>query len=105
MTAGEPQSLAPIIAILAMAAATYPMRAAGFWLMGHIPLTPRIQRMLEALPGSVVVATVLPIMIREGLPAALSIVAAGAVMLWRRNDFLAVLAGMAVAALARALPM
>jgi len=93
---------ATVLAILAMAAATYPMRAGGFWLMAHIPLTPRLQRMLEALPGTVVVATVLPILVREGWPAALAIAAAGAAMLIRRNDFLAVLAGMAVVTLVRA---
>ena len=50
-----------LAAILTMAAATYAMRAGGFWLMGHVPLTARVRRMLEALPGSVVVATVLPL--------------------------------------------
>jgi uncharacterized membrane protein len=89
-------------AILAMAVVTYAMRAGGFWLMAHVPLTPRVRRMLEALPGAVVVATVLPILVREGLPAALAIAAAGAAMLIRRNDVLAMLAGMTAAALARA---
>ena len=89
-------------AIAAMAIATYAMRAGGFWLMGHVPPSARLRRMLEALPGSVVVATVLPIIVREGFAAAIAIAAAGAVMLVRRNDLLAVLTGMAVAALARA---
>ncbi len=43
-------------AILAMAVATYAMRATGFWLMARVPVTPRLRRMLDALPGSVVVA-------------------------------------------------
>ena len=85
-----------------MAVATYAMGASGFWLMGHVPPSARLRRMLEALPGSVVVATVLPIIVREGFAAAIAIAAAGAVMLVRRNDLLAVLTGMAVAALARA---
>ena len=93
----------PLAAILAMGAVTYAMRAGGFWLMAHVPLTTRVRRMLDALPGTVVVATVLPILVREGVPAALAIVAAGAAMLVRRNDFLAVLAGMAAAIAARAL--
>jgi uncharacterized membrane protein len=91
-----------LAAILAMAVATYAMRAGGFWLMQHVPLTARVRRMLEALPGSVVVATVLPIAVREGPVVALAIAAAGAVMLVRRNDLLAVVTGMAVAAAARA---
>jgi uncharacterized membrane protein len=91
-----------LAAILAMGAITYAMRAGGFWLMAHVPLTARVRRMLDALPGTVVVATVLPLVVREGLPAAFAIAAAGAAMLIRRNDFLAVLAGMAAAAAARA---
>lgn len=96
---GGPGTLA---AILAMAAVTYAMRAGGFWLMARVPLTARVRRILAALPGTVVVATVLPIAVREGLPAILAITAAAAAMILRRNDFLAVLAGMAVAAAVRA---
>ena len=90
------------VAILAMAVATYAMRAGGFLLMAHVRLTPRLRRMLDALPGSVVAAAVLPLVVREGVVAALAIGAAGLVMLVSRKDLLAVLAGMAVAAGARA---
>jgi uncharacterized membrane protein len=92
-----------VAGILAMAGVTYAMRAGGFWLMAHVPLTARVRRMLEALPGAVVVSTVLPIVVREGVPAVLAIAAAAAAMLVRRNDLLAVLAGMAAAAAVRAL--
>jgi uncharacterized membrane protein len=99
----EPGGFGTLAAILAMAGATFAMRAGGFWVMAHVPLTARLRRILEAMPGAVVVATVLPIAVREGLPALLAIAAAGAAMMIRRNDFLAVVAGMVVAALARAL--
>lgn len=89
------------VAIFAMAAATYPMRVGGYWLMAHVPLTPRVRRMLEALPGAVIVATVLPILAREGVPAAIGIAAALVSTLVRRNDFVALIAGVAAAALAR----
>jgi uncharacterized membrane protein len=91
-----------LVAILAMAAATYPMRAGGYWLMGHVPLTRRVRKMLEASPGAVIVATILPILMREGLPAALAILGAGAAMYFFRRDYIAVAAGMAVAATMRA---
>jgi uncharacterized membrane protein len=91
-----------LLAILAMAAATYPMRAGGYWLMGHVPLTRRVRKMLEASPGAVIVATILPILIREGGPAALAILAAGVAMYFLRRDYIAVAAGMAVAAIMRA---
>jgi len=95
-------SPAVILAILAMAAATYPMRAGGYWLMGRVALTPRVHRMLEASPGAVIAATIVPLLVREGVPATLAILAAGTAMYFFRRDFLAVAAGMAVAAATRA---
>ena len=91
------------IAILAMALVTYPMRAGGYWLMGHVPLTPRLRRILEALPGTVVVATVLPLLFREGIAAGAAIAAALLVTLIRRNDFIALIAGVGAAAAVRAM--
>jgi len=89
------------VAILAMMLATYPMRVGGYWLMAHVPLTPRVRRVLEALPGAVIVATVLPILAREGVPAGVGIAAALISTLIRRNDFVALIAGVAAAAGAR----
>jgi uncharacterized membrane protein len=91
------------VAIAVMGVVTFAIRAGGFWLMSHVRLTPRLRRMLEALPGAVVVATVLPLVVRDGLPATLAIIAAVVVMALRRNDLLAVICGMGVAALVRAL--
>jgi uncharacterized membrane protein len=91
-----------LIGILVMAAATYPMRIGGYWLMGRVPLTPRIRKMLEASPGAVIVSTVMPLIVRDGVPAALAVLAGGAVMLVWRRDYLAVAAGMAAAAAWRA---
>jgi uncharacterized membrane protein len=95
MMPADTATFPPLAAILAMAAATYALRAGGFWLMRHVPLTTTVQRMLEALPGSVIVATILPIGINGGVSATVSIAAAGAVMIVLRNDFLAVIAGIA----------
>lgn len=100
MNAPEPWGPS-VLAIVVMAIATVLMRAAGFWLMAHVPLTARVRRMLEALPGSIVAAIVLPIVAKSGPVAVLAIVAAAAAMILRRNAFLAVAAGMMAAALAR----
>jgi uncharacterized membrane protein len=89
------------LAIVVMAAITYLMRIAGFWLMGHVRLTPRIRRMLEALPGAVIAATVVPIVAKLGLPAALAIGTVLLMMVRFRNEFLAIAAGIGVAALVR----
>lgn len=100
--AGGGAAWGPLVAIAAMAAATYLMRAGGFWLMAHVPLTPRVRRMLAALPGSIIAATVFPIIAIGGLVAMLAIATAGVVMLVTRNDFFAVIAGMGIAAVLRA---
>ncbi len=91
-----------VAAIVGMAAATYLCRVAGFWMMSHVTITPRLRRALAALPGSIVAATVLPIALRSGLPAILAVAAAIAVMTIRRSELLALFAGLAVAAGARA---
>jgi uncharacterized membrane protein len=98
MTSPDSAGWGVLAAILAMAAATYAMRAGGFWLVGQFSLSVRQRRMLEALPGAVVVSAVLPVIVREGPVAALAIFVAGAAMLVTRNDALAVIAGMATAA-------
>ncbi len=92
-----------MVAIVAMGFATVLMRTSGFWLMAHVTMTPRIRRMLEALPGSIVVAMVLPIVVKGGPVAVLSVAVAASLMAWRGNQILAVAAGVVAAALARAL--
>ena len=100
MSATEPLALG-LMAIFAMAAMNYLMRAGGFWLMAHVPLTMRVRRMLAALPGSIVLATVLPIVAKSGPTAFVALAAAAACMLLVRNEFLAVVAGVLAAALIR----
>jgi uncharacterized membrane protein len=87
--------------IFAMAAVTYVTRFGGFLLMGYVPLTGRVRAFLQALPGAVVVAIVLPIAVRDGLPAIVAVAVALAAMAWRRNDLIAVVCGVGVAALIR----
>jgi uncharacterized membrane protein len=102
MSAADPLVLP---AILVMAAIVLLMRCGGFWLMGRVPLTPAVRRMLEALPGSIIAAIVLPIVVRIGPVAGLAVLAGALVMAWRRNEFLAVAAGVLAAVAARAAGM
>jgi uncharacterized membrane protein len=92
-----------MIAFAVMMIVTVASRAGGFCLMGYINITPRVRRMLEALPGSIIVAASLPVAINGGPVVVFAITAAMVVTVIRRNDFIAVFTGMAVAALARAL--
>jgi uncharacterized membrane protein len=102
MTPIEGADFGVLAAIAAMALATYAMRAGGFWMMQHVPPSARLRKMLNALPGSVIVAAVLPIIVRDGITAVLAIGAAVAAMLLTRRDIVAVVGGMAVAVAARA---
>jgi uncharacterized membrane protein len=90
------------LVIGAMTAVNYAIRAGGFFMMGYVPLTPRVRSILNALPGAVVMAIVVPLMVRGGLPASAAVLVSVAVMAWRRNDLFAVVCGMGAAALLRA---
>ena len=90
-----------MIMIAAMALVTLALRTTGFWLMRYVPVTPPIQRMLDALPGSIIAAAVLPSVVQGGLIAWLAVISAMLSMWLTRSDFVAVITGMTIAALAR----
>jgi uncharacterized membrane protein len=85
-----------LIAILAMALATYVTRAGGFWLMGFVKLSPRIEAWLRALPGAVLVALVAPAVISGGLAAVVAALATLLVALRTKNLLLAMVIGVLV---------
>ena len=89
------------LVIAAMAVVTYLTRIGGFIIMGYVPLTRRVHAFLQALPGAVVAAIVLPIAVHGGISATLAVAVALVVMAWRKNDLVAVVCGVAAAALAR----
>jgi uncharacterized membrane protein len=99
LNAHDPWAFAGIV--LAMAAAVYLTRVSGFWLISRFTIGPRLRRMLDALPGAIIAATVAPLLVHGGLAGLAAVVGALAAMLALRNDFAAVLAGMAAAALVR----
>jgi len=89
--------------LLAMTLVVYATRAGGFWLIGRVTIGPRLRKILESMPGAVIAATVAPILLHGGISAWLAVIAAALAMLAVRNDFAAVVAGVAVAAGVRAL--
>ncbi|MGO4172304.1 AzlD family protein [Bosea sp. TAF32] len=102
MTLPDPGTWGAVLAIGAMAIATYLCRIAGVVLMSFIPLTPHVRRGLAALPGSIVVATVLPLIERLGAAAAVALLVAIGTMILRRSELLALLTGMAAISALRA---
>jgi len=98
----ERDPLGWVAIIAAMTVAVYLTRAGGYWLIGRVPIGGRLRRMLDALPGAIIAATVAPQLANGGWSALCAVVAAAVTMMVVRNDFAAVLLGIAAAALARA---
>ncbi|MGY2048116.1 AzlD family protein [Methylobacterium sp. JK268] len=90
-----------VLAAATLAAVTYLCRSSGVVLMSRVRLTPRVERALRALPGSIVVATALPTGLAAGGPGIAGLVAAAAVMALTRIELAAIAAGLAVVALGR----
>jgi uncharacterized membrane protein len=88
--------------LAAMTAAVIVCRVGGYWLLGRFTIGPRLRRMLDALPGAVIASTTAPILLTGGVSGWLAVLAAAATMIAVRNDFAAVVAGVAIAAAARA---
>ena len=68
-----------MIAFAVMTAVTVASRLGGYWLMGYVTITPRVRRMLDALPGSIIVAASLPVAVNGGAVVLFAIGAAIAI--------------------------
>jgi uncharacterized membrane protein len=90
------------LAIAAMALATFCCRASGLVLMSRVRITPRIERSLRAIPGSIIMATILPIALDSGTPAFLGLGATILLMCLVQIELMAILSGLGLIALARA---
>lgn len=90
------------IAIAAMVAMTVLAKTMGFFILGRVPLTARLRRGLEALPGGVILATVVPITLQSGVAGLAGLFAAAVMMVAFRKDWLAVAGGLAVVGFVRA---
>lgn len=91
------------LAIAAMALATYLCRIAGAAVMSRVAITPRMERGLRALPGSIILATVLPMTLDSGPPAFVAIAAGVVVMMLTRIELAGLAAGLGTLSLIRAL--
>ncbi|MEZ5844875.1 MAG: AzlD domain-containing protein [Hyphomicrobiaceae bacterium] len=92
-----------LVAVIGMALATYATRAGGFWLMRLVPMTPVLEAFLRGMAGSVVVAIIVPQALKGDWPARAAIAASLIVMIGSRQPVAAMIAGIAVAGLWRAL--
>lgn len=90
-----------MLALLGMALASFACRISGFLLMGYVPITPRVEAALKAIPISVMVGIVTPAATAGKLPELLGLLAVGLAMKLVRNDLAAAVAGAATVAIAR----
>ena len=91
-----------VLAIAAMTLVTFLCRIAGVVVMSRVRITPRIERGLRALPGSIILATILPVVIDNGLPAIIALTAAVVAMAVTRIDIVGLLVGLGTLSIIRA---
>ncbi len=91
-----------LLAIAGMTAVTLSLRLGGYFLMSYVTVTPRVRRMLDALPGSVIAAAVLPVALQGGAVAIVAVLLAMLAMYLSRSDMVAIVIGVGAAALLRA---
>lgn len=82
-----------LLAIVLMAVVTYATRAGGYWLMGRVTISPRVEAGLNALPGAVLASLVVPAMIEEGVAGVLAVASTALVMRRTDNLLFAMIAG------------
>ena len=89
------------ITILGMALVTYATRAGGFWFMGLVTPSPRIEAWLKQIPGAVLVAIIAPTVLASSLAETLAAAATVLVAIRTKNVLIAMLVGVTTVALLR----
>ena len=84
-----------------MALVTYATRAGGFWLMGLVTPSPRVETWLKQIPGAVLVALIAPTILASSIAETLAAIATVLVAIRTKNVLIAMLVGVATVALLR----
>lgn len=90
-----------LLAIVIMALVTYLTRVGGVLVMSRVPIGPRVERFINAMAGSVLVAVITPMAAYGDWAARLALIATLGVMLATRKPLPAIGAGILTAALWR----
>lgn len=90
-----------VLAIAAMGIITYAFRGGGYWLMGRVTLSPRLEAGLAYLPGAVITALVVPSMLEAGFAGVIGVIVVAICMRYRPNLLLAMVAGIFIVWLIR----
>lgn len=95
--------VAALLMIAGMTAVTYATRIGGVMLMRLVPITPRVEAFLRHLSSSVLVALVVPAVLRGDLAGYVAVAVSMATMVALRNAVGAMALGVLAAAVIRAL--
>jgi uncharacterized membrane protein len=87
--------------LLAWTLASFACRAAGFWLMRFVNVTPRFEAALRAAPLAVMVGIVAPAAVHGGPAEWLGLAVVAVTLKLSGNDLVATLTGVAAVAFAR----
>lgn len=79
-----------VAVILGMAVVTYATKAGGLWLLGKVDIRERTEVALEALPGAIIVAIIVPELAGGG-PAEWTAAAVAAIVAVRTDNLLVAL--------------
>ena len=90
-----------LITIVGMALVTYATRAGGFWLMGLVTPSPRVEAWLRQIPGAVLVAIIAPTVLASSVAETLAALATVLVAMRTKNVLMAMLVGVAMVAILR----
>jgi uncharacterized membrane protein len=92
-----------LLAILLMGMASYLCRFGGYFLMGYVAVTPRVDAWLRAIPIALIGAILGPIAVKGGLAEWFGLATAIVGMRVTGNDLVSAVAAIAVVAGVRAL--
>ncbi len=90
------------LAIAGMALVTYLCRAGGFWAMGFVRMTPRVEGWLAAMPSALVAAILARTLASAGAVEIAGVAAAFLVARFLGGDFTGMIAGIGAVAVLRA---
>ncbi len=93
-------TLAPdvLLVIAVMTAAAALCRIGGYTLMGFIPITPRLESGLKAIPLAVMIGIMVPPILRGGIPEAAGTAVTIAAVRFGANDLVAIVLGLTTVA-------
>lgn len=89
------------LALLAMACVSYVCRVAGYFLMGYVTITPRLEAALRAIPLGVMTGIVAPAATSGRVPELAGLAAVALLMRLTGKDVVAAMGGAAVVGAAR----